>query len=203
MNIPTISSRMWKLFQEDDLVRIVDRGFSFLTEEGKGKFAATVNVIWLLLKGSNFFVCPSKLWDKISVWSCWLLNYCLVLEISIGWLHNRSLQCFYFCLLFCFECFVWCFLPYVVVLCSHRIIIWESKNFIIRKQNYLPPVRDLGFFEGVALFFCFMVLPSFSVTTHWLTRFASRSPIIAAFVRWSDITFLSNIQNTTRWDLLA
>ena len=67
-----------------------------------------------------------------------------------------------------------------------------------RKEVYLSPVWGRGFVRTIRLFFCFIVFPSFSVTTHSLTLFASRSPMIAALVRWSDMTFSNKIQNTTR-----
>lgn len=47
------------------------------------------------------------------------------------------------------------------------------------------------------------MFPSFSVTIHSFTRLASRSPIIAALVRWRDMTFSKRIQKTTRCKDLA
>lgn len=73
--------------------------------------------------------------------------------------------------------------------------VWEDRKV---QRNHLSTVLDLGFFKIVKLFFSFIVFPSFSVTTHSLTRFASRSPMIAALVRWSDMTFSNKIQKTTR-----
>ena len=70
---------------------------------------------------------------------------------------------------------------------------------IIRNRNWnLNQDRGVLDVDALALFLSFMAFPSFSVTTHSLTRFASKSPIIAALVRWSDMTFSKSIQSTSR-----
>ncbi|GER43457.1 UDP-GlcNAc:betaGal beta-1,3-N-acetylglucosaminyltransferase 7 [Striga asiatica] len=74
----------------------------------------------------------------------------------------------------------------------------ERKKIIVYTGYYLSLMRDRGFLDDFELFFCFIVFPNFSVTTHSFTRLASRSPMIAAFDLCRDMTFSNSIQMTSR-----
>lgn len=75
--------------------------------------------------------------------------------------------------------------------------------FVLLAHFYLSPRRNRGRFSHLDWAFVLAAFPSFSVTTHSLTRLASRSPIMVALERCIDMTFSKRIQNISKWkDLL-
>lgn len=64
---------------------------------------------------------------------------------------------------------------------------------------YLSLRDDLVGSEKLISSFPASVSPSFSVTTHSLKLAVSRRPIMAAFIRYMDITFSNKIQNGIMW----
>lgn len=66
-------------------------------------------------------------------------------------------------------------------------------------RAYLSPILNRGFLVALVAALALRASPSFSVTTHSLTRPASSSPIKVALVRCRDITFSKRIQNIIKW----